>query len=233
MRSAFSCRAALLLASLSIACGDGGAGRPFEPSTPTGAGTLKTLQVAPFRVECVGVGPQMCLQVRESSDAAWTALHDEIDGFDYEAGYAYAILVTEERVANPPADASSIQRTLVTILGKTPVPLSLVGPVWRLVSVEGRATVAGTRITAAFEGDDRVSGSAGCNRYFGRAAAVGGRLDVGPLASTRIFCADDGVMEQEQAYLAALERSRSYRIEGGTLHVGPSPSRVTLVYEAE
>src|SRR5262245_55387180 len=83
------------------------------------------------RVECTGVAEQLCLQVRETSEAAWTNLHDAIVGFDYEPGYVYEIRIKEEAVANPPADASSIRRTLVSILSKTPVSASLTGPTWR------------------------------------------------------------------------------------------------------
>ena len=48
--------------------------------------------------------PSSCLQVRESSDAAWTLLYEEIAGFEYEPGYLYEIRVKEEAVVNPPAD---------------------------------------------------------------------------------------------------------------------------------
>jgi heat shock protein HslJ len=175
----------------------------------------------------------MCLQVRESSDRSWTALSDEIAGFDYVPGYLYEIRVQEETVVSPPADASSVRRTLVSIVSKTPAPFSLVGPTWRLVSVEGSPAVPGTRVTAVFGEDNRVTGSAGCNRYLGRAAAAGARLDVGVLASTRMYCGGDGVMAQEQAYLAALEKTTTYRIVATGLELGPAPGVVTLVFTVE
>jgi len=108
---------------------------------------------------------------------------------------------------------------------------SLLGPTWVLVSIDGHDVVAGGSVYAEFTADDRVAGSAGCNRYTGRAAAAtGGRLDVGLLATTRMFCGADGVMAQEDAYLAALEKAKTYRIDGSELRLGPSAGVVSLVF---
>jgi hypothetical protein len=91
------------------------------------ASGVRTLQVAASKVGCTGVAQQMCLQVRETSDGPWTLLYDAIVGFDYEPGFLYEIVVREERVAHPPADASSVRRTLVSLVSKTPVTQSLDG----------------------------------------------------------------------------------------------------------
>ena len=112
------------------------------------------------------------------------------------------------------------------------VGASLIGTRWSLVSIDGREPVrTGPSITAAFTENDQVAGSAGCNRYVGRAAAASARLDVGPLATTKMYCDAEGVMTQEQAYLTALEKAKAYRIEGSQLRLGPSAGVVTLVFE--
>jgi heat shock protein HslJ len=220
-------------AFLSAACGTHRDALTSTDAPATAGSVLKTLQVAPSRVECTGVARQLCLQVRESSDAAWTLLYEEIGGFEYEPGYLYEIRVKEEAVANPPADASAIRRTLVTILSKTAAPAALVGPTWGLVSLEGRPVLAGKPVTARFGDDSRVSGSAGCNGYFGRATVTDGQLAVGLLGATRMYCNPEGLMAQEGAYLSALEKATAYRIVGGQLHLGPAPGVVTLVYETQ
>jgi heat shock protein HslJ len=113
-------------------------------------------------------------------------------------------------------------------------PTALEGTAWRLVSIDGRPALAGVRVTAVFEGDeDRVAGSAGCNQYFGRAAVKGETLEVGGLASTKMFCTADGVMPQEGAYLSALATATVYRVSGTQLQLGPAPGIVTLAFEAE
>ena len=94
------------------ACGDGSGTGPDDG--------LKTLYVDAVLADCVGVAPQQCLRVREDPDAAWTLLYDPIVGFNYEEGYTYELRIREEHVPNPPADASSIRRVLVEVVGRTP-----------------------------------------------------------------------------------------------------------------
>ena len=60
--------------------------------------------------------------VRESADAPWTRMYSDIAGFDYQPGYLYEIRIREDAVPNPPADGSSVRRTLVAVLGRTPAP---------------------------------------------------------------------------------------------------------------
>lgn len=63
----------------------------------------------------------------------------------------------------------------------------------------------GTSLTALFSGT-QVSGSAGCNDYSGTVTPVDDHFTIGPIASTQKSCNDpEGIMEQEQAFLTALE----------------------------
>jgi heat shock protein HslJ len=112
-------------------------------------------------------------------------------------------------------------------------PPTLLGPTWRLVSLDGREAIPGVRVTAVFGEDDRVAGSAGCNGYFGRATAKGDQLAVGLLGSTLMHCGAEGVMAQEQAYLAALGKATTYRLVGSGLELGPAPGVVTLTFKPE
>ena len=74
------------------------------------------LWIGPERVECEGVAPMMCLQVAESEDGDYQLFHDTIEGFDYQEGTSYVIDVSITEVENPPADASSLQYTLIKIV---------------------------------------------------------------------------------------------------------------------
>jgi heat shock protein HslJ len=72
--------------------------------------------------------------------------------------------------------------------------------------------VAGTTITATFDEPTlAVSGNAGCNSFSGSLIPQGGFFTVGPLASTMMACTAAGVMEQEAAFLAALQGTNGYR----------------------
>jgi heat shock protein HslJ len=116
---------------------------------------------------------------------------------------------------------------------RTDAATALVGPTWRLASLEGHAVVPGSRVTAVFGEDGRVSGSAGCNAYTGRAIPSTGRLEVGLMATTMMYCNLYGVMPQEQAYLALLEKATAYRLDGRLLQLGPAPGVATLVFTLE
>lgn len=102
--------------------------------------------------------------------------------------------------------------------------MPLEGTSWKLASyhdgVSALASVLnGTEITAAFAGG-KLTGSAGCNSYSASYEGEGDALTFGPAATTRKMCAEpQGIMEQEQAYLAALESVAGYRIQGGRLEL--------------
>jgi heat shock protein HslJ len=119
-----------------------------------------------------------------------------------------------------------------TAISKTPVA-PLRGTTWRLSSIDDQKALDGVRVTAIFEDDDRVAGSAGCNGYSGGAVVTGAEIKVGVLASTRMYCGATGVMPQEQAYLSALGKVAVYNIVGSKLQTGPAPGTVTLVFRAE
>ena len=118
-------RFAVVVAAAWGASGCGPATRTVGPGAiPSGVAqpVFRTLEVWPVQVPCVGVGPGTCFRVRESTDAPWALMHSAIVGFDYQPGYLYTIRVREDAVANPPADGSSIRRTLVAVLSRTPAP---------------------------------------------------------------------------------------------------------------
>ncbi len=88
--------AVALVALAGAACDDGAADAGEPP-----AAVDKEILVAHFVSDCVGVGPQQCLNVRESADADWTLWYDPIHGFEHEAGYEYRLMVRETVVERP------------------------------------------------------------------------------------------------------------------------------------
>ncbi len=95
----------------------------IPPTTDKSAGTtadktLQTLYIAAQQADCVGVGPQKCLQIRSSTADQWEYLYQSIRGFDYQEGYEYKVQVRVTERDNPPADASSLLYTLVKVLSK-------------------------------------------------------------------------------------------------------------------
>lgn len=104
----------LLLFSLLLTSGCG--------VTEPGVEEILTMYVAPQTVECVGVGPQQCLLVRESPELEWSYFYDSIEGFTHEPGYSFTLRVARRSVANPPADGSSLEYRLLQILSREPAP---------------------------------------------------------------------------------------------------------------
>ncbi len=81
---------------------------------------------------------------------------------------------------------------------------SLAGTAWTLTAIiEGEAAtspLADTEITLEFDAE-QVSGTAGCNRYFGPYTLEEGQLSFGALGLTRMYCEmPEGTMEQEASY---------------------------------
>ncbi|MGB0866602.1 MAG: DUF4377 domain-containing protein [Granulosicoccaceae bacterium] len=79
-----------------------------------------TLYVAPEQVDCTGVAPQRCLQVRKPSESEWSYFYDAIHGFEFEPGYYWTLEVRYTHIENPPADGSSIRVDLIRVLEQTP-----------------------------------------------------------------------------------------------------------------
>jgi hypothetical protein len=98
-----------------------------------------TLYVGPRLVECQGVGPQMCMLIKESPDEEYSLYYDSIQGFTYEEGNEYQLEVRRESIENPPADGSSEILILESVVSQTPVDIS--GPAIDLLSPENGWTI--------------------------------------------------------------------------------------------
>ncbi|MGX9985814.1 DUF4377 domain-containing protein [Chryseobacterium sp. POL2] len=82
--------------------------------------SIKTLFVSAEQKDCSnGAGTQKCMLVREKPTEQWSYFYSNIDGFNYEPGYDYVLTVSTAKIANPPADASSIKYTLIKQISKT------------------------------------------------------------------------------------------------------------------
>lgn len=79
----------------------------------------KTFIVNSQTVDCTGVVPMKCLQVKEKTSDNWNNFYSNIDGFTYEPGFEYILKVKTEKIDNPPADASSVKYTLIKQVSKT------------------------------------------------------------------------------------------------------------------
>jgi heat shock protein HslJ len=75
-------------------------------------------------------------------------------------------------------------------------------------------------ITATFNPETGLAGSAGCNNYRATYETDNDGLTIGAAASTRRLCAaPEGIMQQESAFLALLENVTTYAINGDQLEL--------------
>lgn len=112
------------------------------------------------------------------------------------------------------------------------VPRSVVDGNWRVQTIAGRPVLRGTTVTVSFD-DGRVTGNSGCNRFNGRFTLERGRLNAGPLITTRRACVGRFQNAQERDLLALLgERLSVSRNRNGKLVMTGARGR-TLVLAPE
>jgi heat shock protein HslJ len=209
-----------------VADGSAGAVQPGEE--------IQRLWVGPQLVDCVGVAPQKCLQIRRSADGEIEWFYDSIDGFTHEAGTSYVLDVAVSTVENPPADASSLRYRLVKVVESTTesATAGLDGTTWTFIGFRDGdlfdAALADAPATITFA-EGLASGSTSCNSYSGPYTADGDTLSFGPLASTLMGC-EEPRMSQETRFLTVLQSVETAELGfDGTLVLAP-PSGLTLVF---
>ena len=114
-------------------------------------------------------------------------------------------------------------------------PIQLEGTAWELTTYNNGENAmvsvnADTFVSASFDDGD-ISGSAGCNNYFGTYEATEDTISIGPLASTMMLCPDP-VNEQEQLFLAALESAATYQIIANRLELINGDGALAAMFHA-
>ena len=103
---------------------------------------------------------------------------------------------------------------------------------WVLVALNGDPPLTNTSPSAEFSAD-QISGSAGCNHYFGEYTVRDANITIGDLARTEMYCVDpEGLMVQEDNFLAALESAASYRLVSERFELLDANGSVVLVLES-
>ena len=108
-----------------------------------------------------------------------------------------------------------------TMVFRAAPPPRIEGVTWKVSGYNnGRQAVVsplpGTVLTLSFAAG-AVTGHAGCNSFRATYTRDDSQLTIGPIAATRKLCNGRGVMEQEQAFLAALGSTTVWAIDRGML----------------
>jgi heat shock protein HslJ len=95
-----------------------------------------------------------------------------------------------------------------------------------------QSVLSDTEITIIFQADLVAKGSAGCNTYQGPYTVNGSQLSLGQPVVTLLTCGEPaGIMEQETAYLALLQQTSSFVIEGNELRLYDNQEKLLLEFE--
>ena len=136
---------------------------------------------------------------------------------------------------------SGTELTLRTADGDTLVfglaeQVGLSGTAWTVTGYNnGQDAVVGlepgSELAVEFGEDGGVLGSGGINRFRGSYESGERTLEIGPLASTRMAGAP-GLMQQESAFLSALESSTSWEVLGGVLYLRGDGGSIRVIATA-
>jgi heat shock protein HslJ len=113
---------------------------------------------------------------------------------------------------------------------------SLTGTTWKVTGYNNGkggvvSAIVSSELTAVFSADGTVSGSSGVNTFSGEYALDGDQITMGPLAATEMASEDPKLMEQEAAYLAALQSASKFNIRGNRLELRREDGALAVSYE--
>jgi heat shock protein HslJ len=153
-----------------------------------------------LKAQCIGVAPMQCLQIQKGNEITtnnWKLFYSTIEGFDYEQGYQYKIIVKEEPVPTNqiPSDSSSIKYTLVKVLMKKLDGNMKLHDIWVLESIKGERIDLGKRqkrpqLEINLQ-QMKISGNDGCNNFSSPILNIDSeKLIFSNIAVTRKYCID-------------------------------------------
>ena len=90
--------------------------------------------------------------------------------------------------------------------------------------------ISGSNVTATFDKDGRVTGSAGCNGYSAAYQTRDYSIAISGTSSMKMFCHGPGVMQQESAFLADLSGTSSSRVSEPSLKFYDAAGKTVLVF---
>lgn len=132
-----------------------------------GQETLKMF-VKENKVPCTGVAPMECLMVKYNNDKDWQLFYDHIEGFNFEKGNRYEIMVVKTKKQGIiPADASSYQYTLKSIISKTPATSvkGIYNTKMVLTNLNGKKIITGNVYVTIDSDTQTIIGKSGCNNF--------------------------------------------------------------------
>jgi heat shock protein HslJ len=96
-----------------------------------------------------------------------------------------------------------------------------------VLELEGAAT-AERRPTITFASDSAVTGSGGCNTFRGPYRITGEGMEIGPVAATKMACAEPVLNQQESKFFGLLGQLTRFDFVDGRLVLFAGDRRVVV-----
>ena len=182
--------------------------------------------VANHKASCTGLTSQMCYLMKNSPNGIWQNYYNDIEGFKYEEGYEYEILVNKKVIENPPADGPSFVYKLVNVVKKTPT--MVISQNYRemldqkefylkRIRVDNKLKnfTDGQNVYMKFNlNDNIVTGMDGCNSYSGNVIINKDSISFSNFALSRMFCEE---VKVDKIFHQLIGKVNRYWISGSIL----------------
>lgn len=173
-------------------------------------GCTSTLYVAPKLAECTEGAGKPCYLIRTSQEGNWVLHNATIAGLEYEEGFAYTLKVKRASANERAQNGSDAEYTIVTVMEKKDATDAIViddlmDKEWKLetLKIQGQSYAqADQPPTMTFTEEGRITGFAGCNRYFGSYTIDGRTIACHGIGTTKMFC--DDTMGLEDNFLKVI-----------------------------
>lgn len=76
------------------------------------------ITVASQKADCIGVAPQKCFLIKTKNDRSWQYFSAPIEGFAYEPGNEYILMVKRKTIKEPTTDQPSFKYVFVKEITK-------------------------------------------------------------------------------------------------------------------
>lgn len=126
---------------------------------------------------------------------------------------------------------------IILWIGCTQQTINLDNTSWKLDSYRSSidhivSPISTTKLTLEFK-DGKISGSAGCNSYFAKYTQEGSSLNFGLIGSTKMYCTNPSVMDQETTYFSSLKATNKFKIDGNKLILMDADGKVLLTFSKD
>ena len=156
-----------------------------------------TIFINSYKINCIGLEENSCLQLSRvsASPYEWETFHGKIEGFTFEEGFVYQLLVEE---------VGDNFKLLRVISKNEDVKLNLDGK-WSVVSLKDFSirSYADLPFIEISSSQKQIKGSDGCNSFFGNIDLVtASELKFGQIGGTKKYCHPMELANQFNALLS-------------------------------